>query len=317
MALCPAHKDTNPSLKIIRDKNGVVLFHCFAGCEQDRVKEAIGLPWSYYFIHPPENDFIRMVKDVANWALSSPWNGRFGANDRAVFLVHLQVMLVSGKKEYGLSVRDIAEKVNISRTAASNANQRLLGRNLIEYVTKGRDGITIYRLHCNLDIHMIHDHVSQETLTFTCFSCNECQGYRRLPLGPAMIVQEIGEISHDLFSYRGLGQVGSHMFYLFRAGVRKVKCIAQATGRSVETIKTKLKTLDQIKGIGWHGDEWYPTLSLDEMSIRLGVSGRLEERKESHTEERKNWNDWLEDQREISKKQFKKRETANGQETTI
>jgi 5S rRNA maturation endonuclease (ribonuclease M5) len=41
-ALCPAHKDRNPSLSIT-EKDGTVLLHCFAGCSQDSVLEAAGI----------------------------------------------------------------------------------------------------------------------------------------------------------------------------------------------------------------------------------------------------------------------------------
>jgi len=40
IACCPAHKDGNPSLSL-RDANGRVLVHCFAGCDQRRVIDAL------------------------------------------------------------------------------------------------------------------------------------------------------------------------------------------------------------------------------------------------------------------------------------
>jgi putative DNA primase/helicase len=40
MACCPAHNDRNPSLSI-KDKNGKILVHCHAGCEQDAVVDAL------------------------------------------------------------------------------------------------------------------------------------------------------------------------------------------------------------------------------------------------------------------------------------
>lgn len=38
---CPAHHDVNPSLSIGEDATGRVLWHCFAGCSQDDVLDAI------------------------------------------------------------------------------------------------------------------------------------------------------------------------------------------------------------------------------------------------------------------------------------
>lgn len=43
MALCPAHKDTRPSLSIASGSGGRVLVKCFAGCETAAVMEALGL----------------------------------------------------------------------------------------------------------------------------------------------------------------------------------------------------------------------------------------------------------------------------------
>ena len=39
MACCPAHDDSNPSLSL-REENGTLLWHCFAGCSQEAVLRA-------------------------------------------------------------------------------------------------------------------------------------------------------------------------------------------------------------------------------------------------------------------------------------
>jgi len=41
MALCPAHADRNPSLHVTTTKDGATLVHCFAGCAQDTVVDAL------------------------------------------------------------------------------------------------------------------------------------------------------------------------------------------------------------------------------------------------------------------------------------
>ena len=46
---CPTHDDQNPSLKITVDKEGVILLHCFAGCETADVLAAIGADFSDLF----------------------------------------------------------------------------------------------------------------------------------------------------------------------------------------------------------------------------------------------------------------------------
>ena len=43
MAICPTHQDDTPSLSITEGEDGLVLMHCFAGCEPAAILGAIGL----------------------------------------------------------------------------------------------------------------------------------------------------------------------------------------------------------------------------------------------------------------------------------
>lgn len=43
LARCPAHSDKSPSLSVKDADNGLVLAHCFAGCNIDEVLGAVGL----------------------------------------------------------------------------------------------------------------------------------------------------------------------------------------------------------------------------------------------------------------------------------
>lgn len=43
IARCPAHEDRTPSLSLAETSQGMVLLHCFAGCEPAKVLHAIGL----------------------------------------------------------------------------------------------------------------------------------------------------------------------------------------------------------------------------------------------------------------------------------
>lgn len=51
-SLCPAHEDKNPSLSISEGDDGRVLLKCHAGCDPERVLEAVGLSWSDFYDHP-------------------------------------------------------------------------------------------------------------------------------------------------------------------------------------------------------------------------------------------------------------------------
>ncbi|WP_052367734.1 hypothetical protein [Algiphilus aromaticivorans] len=43
VALCTAHEDKRPSLAIAEGDNGMVLLHCYAGCELDSIVAGMGL----------------------------------------------------------------------------------------------------------------------------------------------------------------------------------------------------------------------------------------------------------------------------------
>lgn len=48
-ALCPAHRDTTPSLSVC-EKDGRILINCFAGCSNETILEALGLKFSDLFL---------------------------------------------------------------------------------------------------------------------------------------------------------------------------------------------------------------------------------------------------------------------------
>jgi len=56
-ARCPAHDDKGPSLSIKELPDGVVLLHCFAGCEVAEVLAAVGLDIAALFPPKPVGDY--------------------------------------------------------------------------------------------------------------------------------------------------------------------------------------------------------------------------------------------------------------------
>jgi len=52
VACCPAHEDKTPSLSVT-EKEGNVVFHCFAGCEPAAIVKSMGLEWKHFFKEPP------------------------------------------------------------------------------------------------------------------------------------------------------------------------------------------------------------------------------------------------------------------------
>lgn len=49
MACCPSHADTSPSLSIRETDDGLILVHCFAGCDVSEVMAAAGLAMDALF----------------------------------------------------------------------------------------------------------------------------------------------------------------------------------------------------------------------------------------------------------------------------
>jgi hypothetical protein len=52
IAKCPAHADKSPSL-VVSEKDGKILFHCFAGCSPSDVLGAVGLTFADLYPERP------------------------------------------------------------------------------------------------------------------------------------------------------------------------------------------------------------------------------------------------------------------------
>jgi hypothetical protein len=62
IAQCPSHKDKSPSLTIA-EKDGKVLFHCFAGCEPADVLTAVGL--TFADLYPERSTYSKSSRSAA------------------------------------------------------------------------------------------------------------------------------------------------------------------------------------------------------------------------------------------------------------
>lgn len=49
IASCPAHEDKSPSLNVKEDADGTLLVICRAGCDNDAIRESLGLEWRDFF----------------------------------------------------------------------------------------------------------------------------------------------------------------------------------------------------------------------------------------------------------------------------
>ena len=57
IAKCPSHDDRSPSLSIRESDKGLVLLHCFAGCDTESVLSALGIKFSDLYPEPLGHHF--------------------------------------------------------------------------------------------------------------------------------------------------------------------------------------------------------------------------------------------------------------------
>jgi hypothetical protein len=65
-ACCPAHSDRNPSMAI-REQDGKVILHCFAGCEVAAIVAAVGMDMTDLF-PPRQVDYAKSQPKVRFFA---------------------------------------------------------------------------------------------------------------------------------------------------------------------------------------------------------------------------------------------------------
>ncbi|WP_433858218.1 phage/plasmid primase, P4 family [Streptomyces kronopolitis] len=90
LAVCPAHNDSRPSLRIWRGEDDKVRLSCRAGCKTERVKEAAGLAWADLFDVTGEGMTVakerpKMVGTGPVAALRMWLNGRSLTQDAAAY----------------------------------------------------------------------------------------------------------------------------------------------------------------------------------------------------------------------------------------
>lgn len=91
MACCPAHQDRSASLSI-RDADGRVLLHCFAGCETDDVLGAMGLRMTDIM---PE----RLTHEAPRRRIGAPAADMLRALERELTIVAIVASDIQEKRE--------------------------------------------------------------------------------------------------------------------------------------------------------------------------------------------------------------------------
>lgn len=94
-ACCPAHEDKNPSLGV-KDADGTIMLHCFAGCSVEQVCGALGVTVSDLFPG-------KLALKKGEYRPRLPWNPR-----TVLELIGFQAIMVS------LAALDLSKGIELS-----------------------------------------------------------------------------------------------------------------------------------------------------------------------------------------------------------
>jgi hypothetical protein len=212
----------------------------------------------------------KYAQKAINWANSIGWPGRTGAYDWAVYLAHSNIAWRSGKIEYAASVRELAEIANISHTAASKANHRLIK---LGFITQTESSIARYSNRYKLE------NISENSTSI-----------------PRHIIENY--VSHDVFHYVALGKSCEQIWCQLQRKPQTIEELVIKTGRSKITIIKWLHRLannildirtDEIISMVCEKDGVWRIkkgINLDYIAELLNVKGIGDARKRKHRQQR-------------------------------
>jgi hypothetical protein len=205
------------------------------------------------------------------WANSNSWPGRTGAYDWAVYLAHSNIVWRSGKVEYAASGRELAEIANISNTAASNANHRLIK---LGFITQTKSYIANYSNRYKLE------NIFENS---TSIPHHHIENY----------------VSHDVFHYFALGKSCEQIWCQLQNNSLSIEELIIKTGRTKITIKKWLdymankiidiRTGEIVSMVCEKDGVWRikKGVNLDYIAELLNVKGIGDARKQKHQQQRK------------------------------
>lgn len=222
-----------------------------------------------------ENESISRQKtmSIKKWAEESPWSGRTGMYDRAVFIAHTTVAYRAGSFIYVASVRDLADIAGVSRTTANKATNRLINEGRIFLIRSAvADLANTYRLNFERNLTLPHK-----------LKKRKCQ---RL-------------LGHDAFRWSGLGMSALEVYQTLQDSPLSTKEIEQRTGRHISTVRRVLnrmsslvdiRTGEKLELVKKETDGKWSTseIDLDHVALILGTAGMAEAQRRKHSKERRN-----------------------------
>lgn len=228
---------------------------------------------AWAFVTQHESRERRYTEMAMIWAESQSWPGQTGSVDRAVFMAHAQIAHRSARREYGASVRELAEIAGCGLSTIVRANKRLMEANLLTLAQPATaDLANIYRL--NLE---------------------EQSGTLPQP----KVVRKCSILfQHDAFRHGGgLGKSGFEVYEQLLKQPATADELASSTGRHIKTVQRVLKRMsekliDVTTGEIMHmveneGELWYGLeVDLDHVAEIVGTAGTLEKQQHKHQQER-------------------------------
>lgn len=240
---------------------------------------------------------------VISWALSTPWPGRTGSIDRAVFLAHATIASEAATLVYNASVRRLAELASVNREAAYHATRRLLSAG---FIFLDRPSIAncanVYRLNTlptsNNDASY-SVHFKEPSLATDNNVVAQTGHFKEAPPVTKCHVyatEAKNTLNHDVFRMRGLGKAAGEIYTALLAESLTPKELEKRTGRNRVTIWRKLRQManlvdlvtgEVIQMVKQEGDKWCAIpVDLDRIAVIVGTAGKGERQKLQHAHER-------------------------------
>lgn len=130
VACCPAHEDRSPSLAI-KESEGTILLHCFAGCSVEDVCGAVGIEITELFPPTDKREWVGQEKPVKFGAV------RFSAIDalRCLSGEGSVILLLACDMAEGKVLSSDEQDRLVTALGRLNAAMEYLGDNTIEKIT--------------------------------------------------------------------------------------------------------------------------------------------------------------------------------------
>ena len=187
--------------------------------------------------HLASSDDAKEIAEMYRAALSVPWPGRGGGNDRAAYLGLLSIAFVSNRPAYAVtaSERSVAEQAAMSAHGAHNALMRLGQTGLVNRLVIGGESGSVFKVQpVNSGANLT---VASSLLTLT------------VRFAPVLTPSELWSQAH---LGKSAGMVYSHL----SDSPLSVSDLMSFTGKSRNTVKAALRRLDscglacEVEG-GW------------------------------------------------------------------